>query len=229
MANPEITNNDSTKLLVFNPIFKDATINFAGALTYSAGMIMALAQVEAGTVTPILVTGDGTCTGFALAPDGPPMAGDWNLECIVAVTNGGTFKLEDPNGAIVANDLVMTVGAGAATTFVVAGMTFIITDGTADFAVGDKFTLAIDAVNKYVPYAVDGLDGSQIPSAINPAETSSTGAGDAEWRILIGGEVQEELLSILAGGSITEDLRLALRDFTIISVPTRRIDLLDNQ
>jgi hypothetical protein len=36
-------------------------------------------------------------------------------------------------------------------------------------------------------------------------------------------------LSIKAGGSITEDLRQALRDFTIISRPTRRIDELDNQ
>jgi hypothetical protein len=106
-------------------------------------------------------TGDGTVTGVAFSPPSPIMEGDWELECTVAVANGGTFKLTDPGGNIVRNDLVMTAGAGVATTFVVPGMTFIITDGATDFIVTDKFVIAVTAVNKYVPFDATLLNGGQ--------------------------------------------------------------------
>jgi hypothetical protein len=128
MTNPEIGNNDSTKLQVFNPIYKDVTLVFDGADTWALGTIMGLRKVAAGAVTPNLVTGDGTLTSFALAPGGPAKVGSYNVECTFAVTNGGVFKLEDPDGNLVADNLTLRVGAGLATTFSVGGISFIITD-----------------------------------------------------------------------------------------------------
>jgi hypothetical protein len=230
MANPEITNNDTTEIPVFNPKYKDVTLVFDGADTWAKGMLLGLRKVAAGAVTPDAGnTGDGTLTALALAPGGPPIAGDWNVECIAAVANGGTFKIEDPAGNIVANDLVMTASAGAATTFVVGGMTFIITDGAADFIVGDKFAVVMTAVNKYTIYDAGSLDGAEIPSAIMPVAQTETGAGDVLKRIIVGGEVTESELSIDDGSPITETVRNQLRDFTILSVASRSIDGLDNQ
>lgn len=231
MANPEITNNDPRKVEVFSPRYEDAVLTFAGADTLVAGTVMAQVVAAAGAVTADAGnTGDGTVTGFALAPGGPPLAGNWNLECTFVVTNGGVFKLEDPNGDLVADNLTLRVGAGLATTFSVAGLTFIITDGATDFAAGDKFELAVtDAGHKWKPYAVDALDGTGDPSGILPVEVVATGAGDLNRRMIIEGEVYEDKLVIDAGGSLTEAAIKALRDKGIILRPAVAMTELDNQ
>lgn len=117
-----------------------------------------------GAVTPnVGNTGNGTVTGFALAPQpGGALVGvgNYTLICTAVVANGGTFDLKDPNNVVIAKNLVITAGAGAATVFVTNGFTFTITDGTTDFIVGDNFTLAVTAVNKFVPFNPTALDGA---------------------------------------------------------------------
>jgi len=231
MANPVITNNDTLKIPTWNPAYKDATLYFSGALTYAAGLIMGRKGVSAGAVTADAGnTGDGTVTALALAGGGLAIPGDYNLEVIVAVVNGGIFKLEDPNGNLVADNLVMTVGAGAATDFAVAGLSFTITDGATDFIVGDKFALnVVDEGEVWVPWTVGAVDGSQVPSGVLPAAVTSTGAGNLLRRMLIGGEVALDTLSIDAGGSVPESVILSLRNYGIIVRTGVRIDELDNQ
>lgn len=156
--------------------------------------ILGKALIAAGAVAAdVGNTGDGTVTSFALAAGETPIVGDYNLECIAAVTNGGTFKLEDPNGVLIANDLVMTAGAGAATTFLVAGMTFIITDGATDFIVGDKFALTVSAVNKYLPLDLTEVNGVEIPKAIFMGDAIATAD-------IVAGDVEDQLIMI--GGSL---------------------------
>jgi hypothetical protein len=232
MANPEITNNNSTQLPVFNALYDpNAIINFTGADTYAKGVIMGKILVAAGAVAADAGnTGDGTVTSFALAaPAGDAKAGDYNLECIAAVANGGTFKLEDPAGNIIANDLVMTAGAGAATTFIVGGVTFIITDGAADFIVGDKFSLTVTEVNKWSIYVAGNVDGTGIASGILPVEVIATGAGDKNRAMIIGGEIVKSLVSVDAGGSISAEIIEQLRDAGIILRDSIILDELDNQ
>lgn len=103
-------------------------------------------------------TGDGTMTAVAAA--GPLKVGTYTLECTFAVTNGGVFKLTDPDGNIVADNLTLRVGAGLLTSFNAGGLSFTITDGATDFAAADKFTVAVAANGKYVPLDPAGLDGS---------------------------------------------------------------------
>ena len=435
MPNPVITNNDTLQLPVFDPKYADATLKFPGIVTWALGLIMARQIALAGAVTPdVGNTGDGTVTDLALAPGGPPLPGEWNLECLLAYTapaavadvgntgdgtvsglslnvggpvlagawnleciaayvativgtpaftgtgnggasgeaagsatkngtyvltcidatvsgseifevktpdgetlepltvgvaysnnhlgitiadgstqfivgdfwtiamtveavpeHGGVFKLEDPNSVIVENNIVLpgvtagttvlvdynglrftltdgaadfivgdkfaiTVAAGAVplhggvfkledpnseiiksdialpgaaagTVLVeISGITFLLTDGSTDFIVGDKFALAItDAGQKWIPYAADGLDGSAEASGVLPAAITSTGAGDVLRRMLIGGEVSLEKLSIQAGGTIPESVLQSLRNFTILSETGVRLDILDNQ
>lgn len=231
MANPVIVNNDNLQLEVFDPKFEDGTLSFTGAATYALGVILAKALVAAGAVTPDGGnTGDGTVTGFALAPGGPPLPGNWNLECTFAVTNGGVFKLEDPNGELVADNLTLRVGAGLLTTFSVGGIQFIITDGATDFAAGDKFALAVtDLAGVWRPWVEDALDGTGEAKGVLPRAETATGAETRYRRILVGGEVHYSKLSVQAGGTVPQKALDQLRDFGIFDIKGVRVDILDNQ
>ena len=230
MPNPNISNNDPTQIQVFNPKYKDGTVKFTGADTYAKGCILGLQKIAAGSVTPGSgnTSGSGGVTGFALAAPGGAKVGHYNLECVTAVTNGGIFKLVDPDGNIVANNLTLAAGSGVATTFIVGGLTFIVTDAT-DFAQGDKFDLEVEAVGQYMPYLKSAVDGREEPSAILPEALTATTASTYRRRVLVGGEICEDQISVDAGDTIDEALRQKLRHFAIIPVDAIPIDELDNQ
>jgi hypothetical protein len=105
-------------------------------------------------------------TAVAAAAGGVPGLGAWLLTCTFAVTNGGVFKLEDPNGNLIADNLTLRVGAGLLTTFVAGGMTFIITDAATDFAADDFFVVTVTANGDSVPFDSEAVDGSEIPTGI---------------------------------------------------------------
>lgn len=115
------------------------------------------------TTAPAVVgTGNGTVSGITLGPDAQP--GNYRLEITAAITNGGEFKLTDPDGEIVEQGFIV---AGAGGTFVGANkrqINFTLTEGSTDFAVGDAFnilvhnTLGGGKVVAWDPTAVDGRD-----------------------------------------------------------------------
>lgn len=177
--------------------------------------IMARVAVTAPTTGTADVgnTGDGTVTGVSLIAGTLPRVGTWVLECIAAVANGGTFKLTDPGGNIIRNDLVMTAGAGAATTFYIpeVGLTFIITDGAVDFIVGDEFTIAIAASGKWVPFDPDAVNGGQIPRGVLLVDSVTAAA-------LVAGDVTDQ--SILTGGCCTVDNQQIIFDDGVSTLDT---------
>lgn len=230
--NPTIQNNDTLQVEVFNPLWKDALINFVGILTYAVGTIMARIGVSAGAVTPVLAVGDGTLTNFALAGGGLAVPGDYNLECTVAVADGGIFKLEDPFGNLVSDNLEMVPGAGGTTDMAVGGLSWTLTDGAANFAVGDAFTLnVVDEGEKWTPFVDGAVDGSGIPSGVLPAAVTSTGAQDLRRRMIVGGEVAKDVMLVHGGsvGTVPESVVLSLRNYGIVVREGRRTDTLDNQ
>lgn len=187
-------------------------------------------------------TGTGTVTGVALAGGTLPRVGTWVLECIVAVAEGGIFKLVDPGGNIIRNDIAMGTATTESATFYIpeVGLTFILTDAT-DFIVGDFFTLAITAAGKWVPLDVDAIDGSQIPRGILLIEDVTAAAlvaGDVvDQTILVGGGCTVDsqqivfddgvstLATVLAGGGTVQD---ALDALGIYAENTIDIDELEN-
>jgi len=135
-------------------------------------------------------TGDGTCTSVAqLGPDAAQV-GSYNLECTTKIATGGVFKLEGPNGELLASGLTITLTV--ATVFNAGGLTFILTPGATDFEVGDKFAIVSSAVNKYVPLDPAAVDGSQYFAGIYtqfdiPSATLVAGDYD-DAKVLIGGD-----------------------------------------
>jgi hypothetical protein len=127
---------------------------------------------------------------FTITDGGVDFALNDSFTLAVAAAQGGVFKLVDPNANNVATGLTLSGVPLGATTFNVGGMTFTITDGSIDFIVGDKFNITVTAVNKHVPLAPAGLDGSGEFSGIYngtdiPAATIV--AGDTTGEIIIGG------------------------------------------
>lgn len=100
-----------------------------------------------GTVTAshttIVSSSNGTLT--VLSASGSPRPGTWLLTCTSAVANGGVWSLTDPLGTVVDAAVTMTPGPLAETVIVSNGLTFTLTDGSNDFAVGDVFTITVPA------------------------------------------------------------------------------------
>jgi hypothetical protein len=89
-------------------------------------------------------TGNGTVT--AVTGGKRTKRGTYTIECKVAITNGGTFEVTDPDDKYV-GQVVITAGAGGTGVFKSDELNFTVTDGSTDFALADKFTvLATDGV-----------------------------------------------------------------------------------
>jgi len=131
MSNITTTNCDLGTVILKDAKFDDVSLKFPSADTYVEGTILARKHVaDAVVVVAGTNTGNGTVTLATVAAGTIiPVVGAYVLTCTEAVTNGGVFKLVDPNGAIVATDLRMTAGAGAATVFEVAGLQFTVIEG----------------------------------------------------------------------------------------------------
>jgi hypothetical protein len=232
MGTLDITNIDNGNICCGGPEeFSDELLTFAGADTFLKGTILArrsdAISVAASAVTG---TGNGTVTAAAVV-EGPvvPLVGVYQMKCITATANGGTWKLTDPNGATVADNLVMTVGAGASTVFEAAGLTFTITDGSTDFAAGDTATLTVTADGKLVPFDPAGAGGVQLPIAVLTYDVTKAGAGDVKVRALIAGKVNKDRLVIDAGGTVTASILDQLRGRGIIPISIKQLAQLDNQ
>ncbi len=235
MSDPTITNNDMGGVVLNDAIFKDELLTASGAHTFLAGTILARKVVEngIGVAAGGGNVGNGTVTP-AVVSSGPivPIAGVYNLECVEAVADGGVFKLEDPNGVQVAGALTMTVGAGAATAFDVAGLAFTITDGGTNFSLGDLFELTLTADGNMAVFSPTGSGGAQIPKAILTVEVVAAGVGDEPIRAMISGEVRANKLIIDAdgdGSNITDAILDQIRDFAIVPTDVTELNILDNQ
>ena len=235
MANSTITNVDVGSVILLNAQFRDELLTFTGAGTVIEGTLLAR-QAVAIAITEEADggnTGDGTITlATVIAGSVVPLVGTYVLTVTTAVTNGGILQLVDPNGAVVASDLIMTAGAGAATVFEAAGLQFTMTDAAADFIVGDFFTMIVAADGKMVPFAIAGAGGAQVPKAILTFDVTATGAGDEAIRAGVSGSYRNERLVIDADGddsNMTDAIRDQLRDFSLVPIDVQELSILDNQ
>lgn len=234
MANMTVTNVDNITVEYANCVYDSDIINFTGADTLVPGTIMARRNVVTA-ITPVAGsnTGTGTCTSAAVA-DGPivPVAGTYTLTCIAAVSHGGIFKLTGPSGNVIANYLPMTAGAGVATTFDVGGLTFVLTDASTDFIVGDSFTLPVVALNKLVPFSPSGVGGAQYPVCVLNETVVATGASDKPCRPIKQGQVRFSELVIDADGDNSNVTRLILdqlQSMGIVAIHSTQLSAQDNQ
>lgn len=123
------------------------------ALTASAGTLGSTANTAVGTAAAPVAAGTGNGV-MTLDATTPVLAGAKNgsyvVTCVTAATNGGTFRVEDPDGYVLGD---VAVGATFAD-----DIKFVIADGSTDFIVGDKFTIAVTTGAGRIP--LDGTNGN---------------------------------------------------------------------
>lgn len=115
------------------------------------------------TTAPLAVgTGNGVISGLSLGPDAKP--GNYRVENIAAITNGGEFKVIGPDGDAVAVGFIV---AGAGGVLVLANqrqLNLTVTDGSTDFALADAFNVCVfnelagGKVVAWDPLTFDGRD-----------------------------------------------------------------------
>lgn len=142
-------------------------------------------------VTPGANTGNGTCTLPTIGKGAK--IGNYIVECKEAVIDGGVFSVVDPDG-VALKDAAMG-------TYISNHVNFTLTDGTADFIVGDKFTLAVTAGSeKYVESLAVAVDGSQEPDSILVRAVDSS-LGDKKSEAYETGQFNKEKVVFGAGHS----------------------------
>lgn len=169
------TNNDTGAIEVRYGRFADALLLFAAAGTILAGTLLARPTAvpvidEEVTVTPDGGnTGDGTVTAIVVGTEAK--VGTYVLTCTAEAAHGGTFSLVDPDADTVSAALVMTAGSGLVTVFTVGGLQITVTDGAADFDIGDTLDLVVAttstaSVEPLAPFAVGGSNGFGTPKFV---------------------------------------------------------------
>lgn len=94
--------------------------------------------------------------------------------------------------------------------------------------------LARDSVSlKYVPFVKGGITNENgIPKAVLTYEVTAAGAGDVPIRDMVSGTVRAAKLVIDADGDATNVDAVVLdqlRDYSLISIDTTELNILDNQ
>jgi len=112
----------------------------------SGSLIRGLVLGRIKTSTPTTGTADGGNTGdgtvTAVTGGKNTKVGTYTIEAVVAITNGGTFNVTDPDGKFI-GQITITAGAGGTGIFKSDEINFTVTEGTTDFALADKFTVAV--------------------------------------------------------------------------------------
>lgn len=130
-------------------------------------------------------TGDGALGTLTLGD--AAKVGDYVVTCIAAAADGGRFQVVDPDGNALGDALV-----GVAYTS--GQINFTITDGAADWAVGDFVTVTIDeGSGKYVLVDFAATDGTQLADRINSQKVTAPDGVDAKtvalkWGCLVAEE-----------------------------------------
>lgn len=178
---------------------EQAMITGSGAIL--AGTVLGQIAAASADVQAAADAGNAANTG-ALALANPAFGADvkegvYNVVCIAAATNSGKFRVEDPEG-----NEVGTATVGVAFTKQVK---FTISDGTQDFVVGEKFTIAVEATKgSYGALDLSASNGLKKASAILYEACDPT-LGDVRRTITARDtEVQESVLIWPAGISAVQ-------------------------
>lgn len=197
-------------------------IVLASGAAYAAASVLGV--IAFGTVTSAAKAGGNTGNGtFTLDATTPAVAraktGVYTLRCIAAAANGGTFRLEDPDG-LVLGDYTIAGGAGG-TVAINEHIKGVLADAGTDYVVGDGFDITVPAaakvngLDKTRLSAAAAVDGSQDPSLVLAYDVDATG-GDVEALAYESGDFVKEQL-VFGAGHTADSTREVLRRRNITS------------
>ena len=133
------------------------TVYEAGAKTYPIGTVLGRTFVSTSvTATAGTNTGDGAIG--TVTATGKAQRGTYTIRINQAASNAGDFTVADPSGAV--------IGFGTVAVAFSNQIAFTLADGSADFVVGDSFTVEVVGDYKYKQVEATATDGSAKACAI---------------------------------------------------------------
>jgi hypothetical protein len=194
-------------------VFGSSEINFTltdGATDFVVGDKFTVTVTDGVPDSAACVgTGDGTLTEVEGRRE--LKIGAYVIECTAAVANGGVFKVTDPDGNIIQENITIPPGAGNNIVFENDQIKGKITDGATDFAVADTFTITTTIAPRQCKAADKAAtDGSSEPYSVLAEDTDASSA-DKVGASYISGEFNERSL-VFATGNDIEDFRDKMRD-----------------
>jgi hypothetical protein len=212
----------ATDFIVGDIFTMDITIAHGGKFSFTdpnGNLLEDTLTLPGGAGGTLAVDVDGVA--FTLTDGSTDFAVDDFFTITVTGSHGGKFRLTDPNGVVLKNDIILPGSAGGTVVFTGAGITFTITDGATDFVLNDFFTITVTAGSGKLKVATStNTDGSQIAKYILPNFALDASLADKACRVMKGGEARSLLL--VFGGSDDEDTvvngqtqKEHLRDFGI--------------
>lgn len=134
--------------------------------------------------------------------------GVYMIRCVTAATNGGIFRVEDPDGYVIGD---VAVGATFAD-----GIKFVISDGTQDFVVGEGFDVTVEAdddavaIGKYRFADPTNVDGSGVAKAVLIYGCDATLA-DAKTVALVRGPCEVNGKNLVYDAAVDDNVKKATK------------------
>lgn len=187
---------------------RDTVTILSGSGDLAPGTVLGKILLGAAT-TAFAGTGNGAITMDAVTPvKAGAKTGAYKATLITAAANGGTFRVEDPDGLVLGD---VAVGA----TFD-DDIKFVIADGATDFVVGDTFTITVAAGSgKLAPTDLAAVDGREKAAAVLLYGVDATAADQSAVVIARDAEVKRDELAYhasvdLAAEKTAKEAELAL-------------------
>ena len=136
-------------------------------------------------------TGDGTASAVTLGALAEP--GTYTLTCIAAAANAGTFQVQTPKGYRLPDLEVAQAYAGD-------HLNTTISDGVADFIVGDTFTVDVSGDNKVVALDPSAVDGSQDAAGLITSTVTAPDGFDAIGVAIVRHAIVSDAVLVWPGG-----------------------------
>lgn len=172
----------------------------AGKKQLPAGVVLTLDAPTRTVVSAAVAgnTGNGTIGTVSATYAAEP--GVYRITCDEPATDGGHFSVQAPDGTVIGDAVVGTPAT-------VGGVTFTISDGGTDFAVGDQFTVevvtaAASQAAMAVPRSMGRGDAIGILEA--SAVQGDPSASLSGYGVLVGGPINENMLPDAVNGELDE-------------------------
>jgi hypothetical protein len=137
------------------------TVTVLSGQSLKAGAVVGKVKYGIGGIVSVLTgTGNGTMTVISAGPD--VEVGDYIVKAISAATNNATFSVTTPSGKALPN----AVMAGGTCAYVSSHISFTLTDGGTDFAVGGTPSTFTVTVSTTAPVVIGGT-GTGVMTALS--------------------------------------------------------------
>lgn len=133
------------------------TVYEAGVKTYPIGTVLGRTFVST-SVTPTAGTNTGDGAIGTVTATGKAQRGTYTIRINKAASNAGDFTVADPSGNV--------IGFGTVAAAFSNQIAFTLADGSADFVVGDSWTVEVVGDYKYKQVEATATDGTAVACAI---------------------------------------------------------------